>query len=98
MKIRERLLECKIKSGVKSDYALAALLGCTRQRISEVMSGKCKPNIYLAVKMADVLHVHPMLIIAEYEAECSKDKTRQAFWLNFKQRSKEKARPRKFAS
>lgn len=88
MKVKERLLECKVKTGIKSDYALADALGCSRQRISEVMSGKCKPDAYLAIKIADVLRLHPMMLIAEFEAESAKSEERRGFWLNFKQRIK----------
>lgn len=88
MKIRERLLECKIKAGIKSDYKLAEVLGTSRQRISEVMNGKCKPDAYIAVKMADILKIHPLMLLAEFEAETAKDETRRNFWVNFAQRIK----------
>lgn len=88
MKIRERLLECKVKAGIRSDYKLAEALGTRRQVISELMSGKRKPDAYIAVKMAEILKVHPLLLQAEFEAENAKTDERKAFWLNFAQRIK----------
>jgi len=88
MKIKERLLECKIKTGLKSDYALAGHLGIPRQAISELMQGKRHPDAFIAVKIADVLGIHPMMLLAEFEAEKAKTKDRQGFWLNFERRIK----------
>ncbi len=88
MKIRERLLECKVKTGIKSDYALAEALTVRRQVINELMSGKRKPDAYLAVKMAEVLGVHPLMLLAEFEIETAKTVERRAFWENFGQRIK----------
>lgn len=86
MKIKERLLECKIKLGVKSDYALAKALGINRGTLSGYLTAKREPDAYTAVKMAEILNVHPLLLLAEFEAETAKTAERKAFWLNFVQR------------
>jgi len=88
VKIKERLLECKVKMGIKSDYRLAEVLGTSRQRISELMNGKCKPDAYIAVRIAELLKVHPLMLVAEFEADTAKDETKKAFWVNFGQRIK----------
>lgn len=88
MKIRERLLECKVKLGIKSDYGLAKALKSDRRRISEYMVGTRKPDAYIAVKMAEVLKLHPLLLLAEFEAETEKNEEKRNFWLNFGQRIK----------
>lgn len=88
MKIRERLLECKVNLGIKSDYKLAKALECPRQRVSELMSGKVKPDAYFAVKIGGILNVHPLILLAEFEAENAKTVDRKTFWLNFGQRIK----------
>jgi transcriptional regulator with XRE-family HTH domain len=88
MKIRERLLEFKVKLGIKSDYKLAEALGCSRQRISELMSGKVKPDAYFAIRIGEVLGIHPLILLAEFEAESAKTTERKAFWENFAQRIK----------
>jgi transcriptional regulator with XRE-family HTH domain len=84
----ERLLQCKVKLGIKSDYALAKALGINRGSMTGYMTGKRQPDAYMAVKMAEVLGVHPMLLLAEFEAETEKNPDKRAFWENFGQRIK----------
>jgi len=88
MKIKERLLECKVKRGIKSDYKLANTLGCSRQQISALMNGKVKPDAFYAVKIGEILKIHPLILLAEFEAENAKTVDRKTFWLNFGQRIK----------
>lgn len=88
MKIKERLLECKVKTGIKSDYKLAEVLGTSRQIISALMQGKQKPDAYIAVRIGEVLNVHPLMLLAEFEAEHAKTAEREAFWKNFAARIK----------
>jgi plasmid maintenance system antidote protein VapI len=88
MKIRERLLECKVKSGIKSDYALAKALGVPRQQMSELLKGRKKPDAYICVKIGDMLGVHPLILLAELEADNAKTTERRAFWENFGRRIK----------
>ena len=88
MKIRERLLECKIKLAIKSDYALADAIGCSTQAISELNKEVRKPDAYFAVKIGEILGVHPLMLLAEFEAEKAKTVERRAFWENFGRRIK----------
>lgn len=88
MKARERLLECKVRLGIKSDYALAKALGINRGTLSGYMNGTRIPDAYTDVKMAEILKVHPMLLLAEFEAETEKNAERKAFWVNFGRRIK----------
>jgi transcriptional regulator with XRE-family HTH domain len=84
----ERLLQCKVKLGIKSDYALAKALGINRGSMTGYMTGKRQPDVYMAIKMAEILKVHPLMLIAEFEIETAKTVERQAFWANFAQRIK----------
>lgn len=88
MTIRERLKDCKIKEGIQSDYGLAKRLGINPARICDYMAGRRTPDAYTAIKMAEILKVHPLLLLAEFEAETAKDETRRNFWINFAQRIK----------
>lgn len=88
MKIKERLLECKVKAKISSDYKLAQVLGVKRQKINELMTGKCKPDAYIAVKIGELLKLHPLLLQAEFEGENAKTDERKTFWINFAQRIK----------
>jgi transcriptional regulator with XRE-family HTH domain len=88
MKVKERLLECKITLGIKSDYALAEALGVSRQRVSELMKGRTRPDAFIAVQIGDILRIHPLMLVAEFEVENAKDADRKAFWINFGRRIK----------
>ena len=88
MKTRERLLECKIKLEIKSDYGLAKALGINRGTLSGYLTGKRKADAFAAVKIGEILKVHPMILWAEFEAEGAKTVERKAFWQNFAQRIK----------
>jgi len=88
MKIKERLLECKVKAKISSDYKLAKILGTSPQAICELMHGKRKPDAYIAIRISEVLKVHPLMLLAEFEAESAKTVDRKTFWLNFGQRIK----------
>lgn len=88
MKIKERMLECKIKLGIKSDYALAKAVGISTQRLSNILKGSVRPEAYEAVKIGEILNLHPLMLLAEFEAENAKTEERKAFWVNFGQRIK----------
>lgn len=88
MKIKERLLECKVKEKISSNYKLAKILDCSPQSISELMHDKRKPDAYLAIRIGEVLGIHPLILLAEFEAESAKTTKRKAFWQNFAQRIK----------
>ncbi len=88
MKIKERLLESKIKLGIKSDYALAKKLEISTQRLSNILKGTVRPEAYEAVKIGEILKIHPLMLLAEFEAEKAKTVERRAFWENFAQRIK----------
>lgn len=86
MKIKERLLECKIKLSIKSDYALAEALRVNRARVHEYMKDEGKPDAYTAVKIGEILNIHPLILLAEFEAESAKTEERRGFWINFGRR------------
>lgn len=88
MKAEKRLLECKIKLGIKSDYALAKALGINRGMISHYMAGTRTPDAYAAVKMAEILGLHPMMLLAEFESETEHNEEKRKFWENFGRRIK----------
>ena len=88
MKIKERLLECKVKLGIKSDYALAKVLGINRGTLSGYMKGGRLPDAFTAVRIGEILNVHPLILLAEFEAENAKTEEQRGFWLNFGRRIK----------
>lgn len=88
MKIKERLLECKVKLGLDTDYKLAKALKINRARIHDYMTGKRHPDAYTAVQIGETLGIHPMQLLAEFEEEAAKTDERRAFWANFTRRIK----------
>lgn len=92
MKAKELLLECKVKLGISSDYALAKALDLHTARISAYMTEKETPDAYAAVKIALCLNRDPAEIIAEIEADTTKNEQKREFWLDFLQRVRQAAR------
>jgi len=86
MRTKELLLQCKIKLGIKSDYALADALKIRRARISDYMLEKTKPNAYAAVKIAECLRIDPLALIAEFEQMTAKTEIERSFWADFRLR------------
>lgn len=87
MRAKELLLECKVKLGVKSDYALAEALKLDRARVSDFMRGKRAPTTYALVKIAECLGLDPLALIAEFEQETAKSDTERRFWSDFRLRA-----------
>jgi hypothetical protein len=90
-KTKELLLECKVKLGVQTDYKLAKNMDLHTARISAYMAGKETPDNYAAVRIALILKRDPAEIIAEIEADTTKNEKKRAFWLDFLQRAKKAA-------
>jgi transcriptional regulator with XRE-family HTH domain len=72
MKVKELLLECKVKKGVASDYELADVLKIDRSYIHYYMNGKRQPDEYACFRIAEALGRDPAHVIAEIKAETSK--------------------------
>lgn len=90
-KQKELLLECKIKLGIKSDYALAKALEVHSGRVSAYMLDKEHPDPYACVRMALILKRDPAEIIAEIESEIEKNPIKRNFWVDFLQHAKQAA-------
>lgn len=87
MRTPELLLKCKVKLGIKSDYALAKELEIPTQRISDYMSGKRVPDAYALVRIAECLKLDPLELIAEYGELSAKRESEKEFWRGFRQRA-----------
>jgi hypothetical protein len=90
-KQKELLLECKIKLGIKSDYALAKALEIHSGRISAYMQNKEHPDPYACVRIALILKRDPAEVIAEIESEIEKNPIKKNFWRDFLQHAKQAA-------
>ncbi len=72
--------ELKRKNNLPSDYSLAKLLGVPPQNISKYMSGQRALDPYMAVRVANMLEVDAIKVIASVESERTRDVNKKDFW------------------
>lgn len=82
----EYLREAKEKLNLESDYALAKKLGIERGAISQYQLNKRVMDDYTASKIAEILNIPAMMIIAAANAEREKDEGRKEYWQDFYKR------------
>lgn len=80
MNTLEYLDAVKKKLGIESDYALAARLGVTRSAVSTFMRGKGIFGDDVALSVAEILGVNPLVVIAAANAERAKTEEQKARW------------------
>lgn len=82
-RIAALLDQIKMEQGIKSNYALAKLLEINEARIGNYYKGIVKPDDYAITRVALMLHMEPIHLIAEIRAEDEKNATKKEFWRNF---------------
>jgi plasmid maintenance system antidote protein VapI len=85
-KTTDYLDDAKKTLGIDSDYAMAQFLGVTRMAVSSYRAGKRIIDDYAAAKIAGVLGIDPMIVIAAANAEREKTVERKDYWRNFYER------------
>ena len=80
------LNEAKKVLGIESDYGIAKFLGISNASTSRYMSGDRIIDDYAASKIAGVLGIDPMMVIAAANAEREKTADRKEYWKNFYER------------
>jgi hypothetical protein len=83
MKTTQYLDAVKKKLGIESDYALAPRLGLTRFGVSKLRNGISAMGTTTAAKIAEILEIDPMKVIADAELERGSD---DALWTRIAQR------------
>lgn len=63
-----------------SDYAVAKLLGESRSRISGYRTGRSHFNPEMCIRVAELLNLDPLEVIAAIEAEKAKTEKTRRFW------------------
>jgi len=76
------LAACKAQLGIESDYALAKKLGISQTGLSNYRTGRSRMDDDVALKVADILQLHPLQVIAAANAERAKTDEQKARWLN----------------
>lgn len=80
MNTLELLEAVKERRGVKSDYALAKVLGVTQTAVSSYRTGNSKISDDVALTVAEILGMHPLVVIAAANAERAKTDEQKARW------------------
>jgi len=70
----------KAKTGAPSDYALAAILGITKQQISKYRNKGEYLGDGACMEAARILEIDPLIILAEIQAEKAKSEPAKAVW------------------
>lgn len=78
--------DAKKKLCVESDYALAKWLEINTGILSGFRSGKRQLDNYTAARIANLLEISPLEIIATSEMEREKDSDRRRFWEQVRKR------------
>ncbi|OQS44024.1 hypothetical protein B0T49_21755 [Chromobacterium violaceum] len=81
----EYLIEAKTALNAASDYALAKALKTSHVNISNYMNGKSQMDDYHCIKVAQVLGIDPMEIIAAAQEEREKNEEKREFWRDFRE-------------
>ena len=65
---------------LETDYQLAKLLDCSTAQLSQYRQRKRVMDDYTAARVAEMLGVDPLKVIAQANAEREKTDTKRAFW------------------
>lgn len=82
MNTLEYLRAVKARLGIESDYALAARLGVTRSAISKLQQGKVVFGDDVALTVAQILDLNPLVVIAQANAERANTPEMRARWMD----------------
>lgn len=77
----EYLAACKKRLGIESDYALAKALGVSQTGISNYRTGRSRIDDNVALTIAQILGVNPLVVIAQANAERARTPELRAKWL-----------------
>lgn len=70
----------KSQHGIESDYRLAKVLGVATQNVTNWRTGRNGMDAYTAAKVAELLNVDALKVIASAEAERARNDEKRSFW------------------
>jgi hypothetical protein len=79
----EYLDAVKRKHSLTSDYQLAKLLDCPTPVVSRYRTGHRVMDDYTAARVAELLDMEPLVVIAQANAERERDEGKKAFWRKY---------------
>lgn len=74
---------CKAELRIESDYALAKALETSTAAVSRYRTGERQMDNWTALKVANILGLEPMEVIAISELEREKNETKRKVWESF---------------
>lgn len=77
--------ELKKHWGIESDYALAKKLETSGSVLHSYRTGRTRFDNYMCMRVAEILHLDPMLVIADIQAEREKRPEVKKYWINLAQ-------------
>jgi plasmid maintenance system antidote protein VapI len=80
MNTLEFLAACKERLGIESDYALAKALNVAQSSISNYRTGRSRIDDDVALSIAEILGINPLVVIAAANAERAKTDEQKARW------------------
>lgn len=81
MNTLEYLAACKERLGIESDYALAKALNVAQSSISNYRTGRSRIDDDVALSIAEILGIEPIVVIAAANAERAKTPEQKARWM-----------------
>lgn len=82
MKTTDYVDELRVKLDARSDFALSKLLGIAHNQIGRYRKGGTFDNT-MALRVAELLDVSPLTVIADMELERAKDAKARDTWATF---------------
>jgi DNA-binding XRE family transcriptional regulator len=83
MKTTQYLDAVKKKLDIPSDYALAKVLGVTKESVSGWRLGKSCMGIETCMKVGEILNIDPHIVYSDAQLEKAKTPEVEHFWLGF---------------
>jgi predicted transcriptional regulator len=82
MNTLEYLDAVKERLGIESDYALANRLGVKQPTITSYRKGRSRMSDDVALKVSEILQLHPLQVIAAANAERAETDAQREKWLS----------------
>lgn len=80
MNTMELLEAVKVRRGIASDYALAKALGVSQPTVASYRAGNSRISDDVALTVAEILGMNPLIVIAAANAERAKTPEQRARW------------------
>ena len=83
-KTQQYFEQVREKLGGATDYKVAQALDISKQNVSEYVRGIREADTYACTRIAMVLEVDPLEVIAQVEAEAARTAKKREFWKSFR--------------